>query len=150
MGKDVDLEEMIAKVYISWGLCGDAKLNASFYRESFIYKVLSKKIKAVGLADKIKIPDHCYLLLELCSKGNPGYSQIMLRELIKNRQFKDKIIAADVVRVWPDRFPNLDLPEVQKEMLVKWDMQKVEGCNLCDTVQWWVDAYEEKFKDEKE
>jgi hypothetical protein len=93
------------------------------------------------------------LILYICTEGNPGMFQVILKDLLNNIKKEIGPIPAeyiirvnDAAKYFDGNFPILDIPEVQDKYCDLWQKQKGErkdnlsSDNLCDTPEWWKEV----------
>ena len=143
-----DNVEMCAKALISWNLAhfsGRAmEQDANYNSQSFIAKVLRKKIEVFEIP--IKIPDYLLIIIELCTGSNPGVSQVMLKEVMKHIPDlapDHEITPMDFSLTYFNDFPDMTTnPKWSEDFSRLWDEQKSpDGQNLCDTREWWMECF---------
>ena len=144
---DVDL---CSRLFVRWTFrCMNPSNDDSYYdgssdysKESFIARVLRKKLEVFNVP--VKVPDELLMIIEVCTGGNPGISQLMLKEIIGKNCPKDKVLThEDFVRAFTMEFPVISVyPKWEKHFSGAWDKQKDEnGNNLCDTPLWWLECF---------
>lgn len=146
-----ELTELCSKVFISWNLVErnaerngvPIKSNEEYNSKSFIAKVLRKKMEVFEVP--VNIPDHMLVLIELCTEGNPGIAQLMLKEVlsrIPNLKPDYTIQSTDFARVYCVDFPIVEIPQWREYFEKLWGAQKdSNGNNMCDTVEWWTEVF---------
>lgn len=90
--------------------------DEEYHNSSFIYKVLSKKLERFNI--DVKVQDTVYMIIDICSQGNPLHAQLILWDIlykIKNLKPGYTVTYKDFVKTFPDYFPLLLYPNVKKE-----------------------------------
>lgn len=145
-----------SKIFISWSLSHVDWANNPHDEDIaniFTSRMILKKFEVFGI--DIIIPDPLLLMLAICTDGNPGQYQIILKDLLLNiKKVKGPIPKGyciepqDIVEMWPINFPIVDIPEVYDKYMKLWDEQKkehheeFESDNKCDTPEWWLEVME--------
>jgi hypothetical protein len=117
----------------------------------FTSKMILKKFEVFNI--DIILPDMLLLILYICTEGNPGMFQVILKDLLNNIKKEigpippEYIIRIDdAAKYFNGNFPILDIPEVQDKYCDLWQEQKGErkdnlsSDNLCDTPEWWKEV----------
>ena len=113
-----------------------------YCQSAFVPQVLKKKIEAFNIP--IKVTNAVLMMIEICTEGNPGVSQLMLKEIINTCYLKagDTVDFDKFVRTYPMQFPLITNPDICSKYDKMWDAQKDEdGNNKCDTVEWWMECF---------
>lgn len=139
--------ELCSKVLLAWSFAsygnGAMVIDEKYNAESFIAKILRKKMEVFQIP--IKISDYLIILIELCTGGNPGVSQVMLKEImskVPNLTSGHEITPEDFVRVYGSEFPVMEnSPKWEEHFSKLWDAQKNDGNNMCDTRDWWMELF---------
>lgn len=139
--------ELCSRAFIAWNLAAMGGKNMDkdegYNSQSFIARVLRKKMEVFQIP--VNIPDYLLILIELCTQGNPGVSQVMLKEVLSavpNLQSGYEVKPSDFSRVYMAEFPSMESPRWEKHFQELWDAQKnSEGNNMCDTVDWWMELF---------
>lgn len=141
--------ELCARILVSWQLTTmntntAMNLNDDYNSQSFTARVLRKKIEVFKIP--IKVPDYLIMLIEMCTGGNPGVSQLMLKEImsrVPNLQPDYEITPMDFSLTYPSSFPIMsENPKWEEHFSKMWDAQKDEnGQNKCDTRDWWMEVF---------
>lgn len=139
--------ELCSKVFITWNFANHASnamvIDEKYNAESFIARILRKKIEVFQIP--VKLSDYLIILIELCTGGNPGVSQVMLKEImskVPNLTPEYEIKPEDFARVYSIEFPVMEnSPEWEEHFSKLWDAQKSDGNNLCDTRDWWMELF---------
>ena len=129
----------------------DVSVHEKEVADMFISQILMKKLAAVGV--DVVIPDPLLVMIDLCCNSNPGISQLMLKDIllsIKNRKGpvpKGYVITTDDFSLcYPNRFPVIEYPDINKKFEEMWDSQKIfiggKERNSCDTAEWWLEVME--------
>lgn len=116
--------------------------------------LLLKKVPSYGI--KINTPDWFMYLIELCSGGNPGFIQLMYKEVllsINEKVFNNKGIPADYTiklkdfaDCYPKEFPIILKPDIFDKYEKMWDAQKIKPQknltpdNRVDTLEYWLEV----------
>lgn len=124
--------------------------------DSLTSRLLLVKIPGYGI--KITPPDWLIYLIETCAGGNPGYIQLIYKELltfINNANYAGtgipenyKIRAIDFINCFRFAYPILLDPPIYEKYSKMWDDQKKErensadSDNLCDTAEYWLEVME--------
>lgn len=118
---------------------GVVRINPSIYRGPSIARILRDKLK--WSQTLVVVPDYLLLIIELASGGNPGISQVMLKEVLMSARplhYGARIKSSDFEKV-RHIFESEDCDEY---FYRKWDEQKFEGGgNKCDTTEWWREVF---------
>ena len=90
------------------------------------------------------------LILNICTEGNPGQFQIILKDLFNIiKQHKGPIPKGYVIKsedfsfCFLDTFPITEIPNINDKYEKLWEEQKkvtthfLDADNLCDTIEWW-------------
>lgn len=112
----------------------------------FIYRILDLKLQWAGL--RHIIPDYLIVIVSMLAGGNPGASQIMLKEILMHSRKsvsehyrEDKLIPASVFVSWYLNQPYIPIllnPEVSQKYDRVWLEQKLpDGANGVDTQEYW-------------
>lgn len=108
-------------------------------RESFVGKVLLKRLKVFEV--KVKIPIHLYLIL-IVGIDNPGMilgSFYKILSSIPNLKEEYTIRTQDFIRVFGDVFPDSEDKNSEELMHKFWDEQKDDkGLNKVDKPSEWL------------
>lgn len=153
MNQVKEKENMCSMVLGAWFF--DEKSNIDFSKSDYdtpIANILRKKIEACGI--KIILPDNLLAIIEICTDGNPGVSQLILKEVLEKAKERcnGSIPEGYTIQTWdfsltfPNSFPILEKPEIYQEYKKKWDAQKIprkstwSSDNACDTKEWWCSA----------
>ena len=94
------------------------------------------------------VPDHLLMYCSICSCGNPGSAQILLKNILVGN--KERIRQAMKLKVMlrsdaiePSledfKYPIFTNPNVKNKYKRLWDRQKINGQNLCDTREFWTE-----------
>lgn len=147
-----DREQLCTSLLITWNFQAAGKAptteqnydgTSEYSQQSFIAQVLRKKMEVFKIP--VKIPDVLIAIIEVCTNGNPGISQLMLRDIIGDSRKKGSTLTPDdFARVYPISFPVVeDGNEWDKYFSKKWEEQKnpSNGSNLCDTPTWWLSRF---------
>lgn len=144
-----ETEELLVQIFVTWTLLHDKKAteilynDTEYHKESFTYQVLSKKLSVFDI--DIKIPDYLYMIIEVCSQGNPLKSQLILWDILKHipkLKMGHEITPDDVLLSCAEMFPITLYPEVDKEMFEAASKIKVNGGYLCDISSFWLDVFQ--------
>lgn len=146
--------EMACKILMAWRIvenkneviCGEGD---DLYDDSFICKVLTKKMQAFQTG--IKVPNLLSVLLEVCTDANPGQSQLLLadiiRELPKPIPEEYTITTDDFTTAFKDLMPVVSrYKEVEERLANEWKEQKFPmdtktfADNGVDTREWWMEV----------
>lgn len=117
----------------------------------FTSQILLKKLDAYGI--NIFLPDMLLFILYVCTDGNPGQVQILLKELLKSIKSRKgpipngyRITSDDFGFCFTTTFPIMEIKEVNEKYEKLWDEQKYwKGdyrANKCDTIEWWKEVME--------
>ena len=90
--------------------------DEEYHDASFIYKVLSGKLKAFNI--DVQVQDGLYMVIDVCSQGNPLYAQLLLFDVLNNisNLKPGRIITCeDFANTFPAYCPLLLYPNVKKE-----------------------------------
>jgi hypothetical protein len=145
----------VTTLFMSWVMGAsnpDFQTNIEgVHDESFICKVLNKRLEAFGLP--IIIPDTMSVILECCTGANPGLSLMLAHKVISKAhtegatmENKYTITPEDFSNVFCFEFPIIvDNPKLDKEYEKEWDDQKYEDergrlRNKIDTPEYWKEA----------
>ena len=144
------MDEMLAGVFSVWLMDEvDHRIcepDERFLNEWRTAHILHRKLEWAGI--KIIFPKQLLLVLDVCSKGNPGIIQLIAHRLLLSMKIKGpneykagKIITTmDFLRAF-NEFPSMYNAQVESEYMREWDMQKDEkGGNRVDTLEWWADV----------
>ena len=120
------------------------------------------KIPAYGV--KIKPPDWLVYMIDICSGGNPGFIQLMYKELlvyINNSKYTGTgipenyiITAKDFAECFPHKYPIMIDPEIYEKYFKLWDEQKIKTTNILqpdnmvDTPEYWLEVMYKGDKNE--
>jgi hypothetical protein len=145
-----------SKLFINWFTREKTNEDMSKHDDEiadlFTSQIILKKFKAFDI--DIVLPDELLLMLYICTEGNPGQFQILLKDLlnsiVKNHGCaisKGYIITStDFAYAFPMHFPVMSMPEVNAKYEALWDGQKrerknpMESDNKCDTIEWWKEV----------
>lgn len=149
--------DLCSRAFISW-LSAEKKgidmrvHDPEIIEKDFITMVLNKKLEACRV--EIHLPDMLTLIIGICTEGNPGQSQIILKELLESIK-KNKgpipagyvILADDFVTCFMTKFPITEDKVMEKKYYDLWEAQKYENQlgyreNKCDTVEYWREVME--------
>lgn len=124
--------------------------------DSIAANIFLIKVPSHGL--KITAPDWLIYLIDVCSGGNPGFIQIIYKELlefINLSKFNGKgikkdytILVEDFALCFATEFPIMLQPRVYEKYSKLWDEQKrerntsFEPDNKCDTDEYWLEVME--------
>lgn len=140
----MDILDLCARVLASLSLSSEEEnmiIDDEYNNRSFIARMIRKKMEVFDVP--VQIPDKILMLIELCTDSNPGYSQVMLKEIIGKNAVRDKVLSGvDFAMAYPMAFPILEkgFSDYFEKL---WDAQKDElGRNRCDTVEWWTECFE--------
>lgn len=118
----------------------------------FTSKMILKKFEVFNI--DIVLPDMLLLMLYICTEGNPGMFQVILKDLLNHIKEEIGPIPSGYVINVDDATkcftapPILDIPEIQDKYCNLWQEQKGErqgslsSDNLCDTPEWWKEVME--------
>ena len=120
----------------------------------FTSQIILKKFKVFDI--DIVLPDMLLLILNICTEGNPGQFQIILKTLLNDiKKSKGPIPKGYVIRsrdfglCFNNDYPITEIPSINEKYEALWDQQKKQGKlhlmeseNLCDTVEWWKEVME--------
>lgn len=142
-------KNMCTQIFLAWKFSNkDWTVHDDEIMDGFIPKVLVKKMKAFCV--DIILPDPLLLMIEVCTEGNPGQAQIVLKELLNNIvSTKGKIKPGYIITLddFVDCYPTFPIIALDEEgWRKKWDNQKgsnVYPGNLCDTPDWWLEVMED-------
>lgn len=120
---------------------------------SITSRLILIKIPSYGV--KVINPDWLIYLIDLCGEGNPGYIQLIYKELLEyindkifNKQGIDenyKITTDDFSKCFIN-YPIISDPKINKKYSLMWDNQKkkhyksFESDNLVDTPEYWLEV----------
>lgn len=115
----------------------------------FTSRMILKKFETFGI--NIVLPDMLLLMLYICTEGNPGMFQVILKDLLNHIKEKIGPIPSGYVITVEDAAncfaspPILDIPEIQDKYCNLWQEQKNVSAsgisdNLCDTPEWWKEV----------
>ena len=114
-----------------------------FNEDDFITQVLRKRLKALGI--NIKIPVWLGVVISVCTESNPGLSLIIFKDFltsVNNNRFNGEGINEDYEFTFLDFILAFKTFPVDIEYYSdKYDKQKVDGCNLCDTFDYWAECF---------
>ena len=150
-------KEFCCKLLFSWMSLEndnkDMKEHKDDIADLFTSKMILKKFEVFNI--DIVLPDPLLVMLYVCTEGNPGQFQIVLKDLlnhIKKRQGlipKGYVITCmDFCLCFPMNYPITEIPEINDKYNKLWDEQKVKNNdslssdNLCDTIKWWKEVME--------
>jgi hypothetical protein len=118
------------------------------------------KIPAYGV--KIKPPDWLVYMFDICCGGNPGFIQLVYKELlvyINNSKYGGMgipenyvITTKDFAECFPTKYQILIDPVIYKKYSKLWDEQKIKSANIlqsdnmCDTPEYWLEVMYEGNK----
>lgn len=153
-----ELKDLCARLFILWTLDGNSNSrqhDMELLNGMFTPRVLLKKFEIFDI--DIILPDKLLCIIAICSNENPGYCQILLKELLlsikRNKGSIPKgyvVTSGDFSLAFPFDFPIILDEKNYNNFIEKWDAQKCETNhgtgNLCDTKKWW----EEVMLDETE
>lgn len=148
-------EDMCSRVLIGWIIAEQRNKDMSIHdediKEIFTSKMILKKFEVFGI--DIVLPDMLLLILNVCVNNNPGQFQVVLKDLLNViKQGKGPIPSGyvigtrDFVSAFNDKFPIMEIPEINNKYHKLWDDQKKkttesgESDNLCDTEEWWKEV----------
>ena len=133
---------LVSTILAKWFFDGP-QVYSEWREDSFLYQIFKKKFNAFGLPTVL--PDELLMIIEICTEGNPAYSQLIIRDLIISAKDKNLITPEDFVNVFGDKFPFLDDPEIMLEYEEKWRNQQVKGLfgmiNKVDKPGFWLECY---------
>lgn len=121
--------------------------NSDEVAEMFPISIVLSKLEKCEI--DVVIPDMIMLVFDICSSGNPGVIQLMIKELLLSIKASYGEIPKGYIVTSKDfidvhqTFPSLDIPENEEKYRLMWDSQKkeretnFESDNQCDTVEWW-------------
>lgn len=150
-------KELCAKILIGWFVQEqenrDFRNHDKEVADLFTSKILLKKFDVFHI--NIVLPDMLLMILHICTNNNPGWIQIILKDLlnsIKKRTGPIKpgyvITSNDFSLCFTWNFPIVEIPEINAKYESLWMGQKIErdepmmSDNLCDTVEWWKEVME--------
>jgi len=153
-----ELEEkkaMCSKALIGWLMEDQEGKDMSVHDKEianiFTSRMIAKKFEVFGI--DIVLPDMLLLILAICTDGNPGQFQIILKDLLNSIKKRQGPIPAgyvitplDFSLCFMNDFPIIDIPSMNKKYETLWDGQKkekhkeFESDNLCDTPEWWKEV----------
>lgn len=137
-------EELVSKVFLVWGMeerSGKVCFHdEEYHKESFIYKVLSKKLDVFQI--DVKVPDSLYMIIDICVDGNPLKCQMILHNILMNiPNLKSKpgyiITTQDLLRVYTDLFPIMAYPKLDDEYYKLAQNFKFDERYACDNPKFW-------------
>ena len=160
--------EAISKIFVLWSIYfmgGNIhqidEMNKKFEDNendspiAFFNVIVQTKLNIVGV--KIKFNNISKIIFHLCSGGNPGFLQIIVKEFLMkfkklyNLEEEHEISPLDFAYVYPNEFPIVS--NNVKEWEKKWDEQKITRDkaihifgkdeippdNKVDTVEYWTE-----------
>lgn len=150
-------KELCTKILIGWFVQEqenrDFRNHDKEVADLFTSKILLKKFDVFHI--NIVLPDMLLMILHICTNNNPGWIQIILKDLlnsIKKRTGPIKpgyvITSNDFSLCFTWNFPIVEIPEINAKYESLWMGQKIErdepmmSDNLCDTVEWWKEVME--------
>lgn len=150
-------KELCSKALIAW-FATEAKgevVGDKDIADMFISKMLRKKFEVFDI--NIVLPDMLLLILSICTDGNPGVTQVLVKEILESiKSHKGPIPSGYVIDsmdfslCYPMEFPILDAPGMYDKYLEIWDGQKYQTQfglnNKCDTVEWWKEVMKDESK----
>ena len=114
-----------------------------FNEDDFITQVLRKRLKAFGI--NIKIPVWLGVVISVCTESNPGLSLIIFKDFltsVNNNRFNGEGINEDYEFTFLDFILAFKTFPVDIEYYSdKYDKQKVDEYNLCDTFDYWAECF---------
>lgn len=137
-------EELVLKVFILWGMAeksNNVKFDdEEFHDLSFVYKVLSRKLKVFNI--DIKVPDYLYMLIDICVDSNPLKCQLVLHNIMMRipnlKSMPGYVIKVnDFIRAYEGIFPIMAYPNLDKEYFRIAGLIKHEGRYACDLPSFW-------------
>lgn len=149
--------DFCSRTLIAWSLNEDKYKdhhNQDLMNE-FIPRMIKKKFEVFNI--DIVIPDPLYVILMIGLDGNPGITQVVLKDLLISisERLGHKvprgyiITPIDFAKAFPTNFPIIDIPSVADEYNKKWDEQKAYNSdgsvygNKCDIHAWWLEVVED-------
>lgn len=140
-------------VFAAWVNAENRKTDLSKHDEDiyemFVPSILLDKFKAFNV--NVVLPDMLLVIIDICTEGNPGLSQVILKDLLSNiaNKFNERKIPSgyviktnDFSKCFPTEFPIISISNIYDKYIKMWDGQKNNGGNLCDTVKWWKEVVE--------
>ena len=126
--------------------------------DSIVGNIFLLKFPSYGL--KVNTPDWLIYLLDICTGGQPGFVQMIYKELldfINKSKFDNKgieenytITTEDFSNCFAVEFPILINPILYKRYEEMWDNQKIKektfpaSDNRCDTAEYWLEVMKKK------
>lgn len=140
-----ETESMISQAFLMWGMSeneGKEICGGEYQKQAFIPQVLLKKFEAFEI--NIVMPEGFLMIIDMCTMGNPGISQLLVKEVIENipdLKPGHKITLEDFARVHSMSFPMLSDPKNMKKYEELWDAQKSPHGNRVDTQEYWLEVF---------
>ena len=152
---------MCSQAFITWASeeynNKDMSLHDENFKDIFTSKMILDKFNKFGI--NIVLPDMLLFIFYICTEGNPGQFQVILKDLLNNiKQRRGPIQSGYVITTidfcmcFMTNFPITDIESINDKYLKLWDAQKkpdeFDSCNsfksdnLCDTVEWWKEVME--------
>lgn len=142
--------EVLGLMFIAWSL---GQMPEGYECNEFIAGVLRKRLEVFGV--DVNFSDILVDIIALQAGGNPGVSQLILKEILTTAANKFKIkkvpkgytidpmdYAFTYQKFFVLDFEDYDDEKV-KEYHNKWDAQKkLDGTNRCDTAEYWQEVVE--------
>jgi hypothetical protein len=147
-------KEMYTKALFAW-IMMDGEKDMSIHEKDcadlFTSRLILKKFEVFNI--DIVLPDMLLLILNICSEGNPGQFQIILKDLLNDiKKRKGPIPAGYIIEpmdlglCFSVDYPIIEIPHINEKYSKLWDEQKKERQhsldtdNLCDTPEWWKEV----------
>lgn len=169
---EIDEIKTAAIILLSKGFIEDKQYNQSYILntinelsidlpkvekgDSLASTILLIKVPSYGV--KIIPPDWLIYLIDICADGNPGFLQLIYKELlsfINNACYAGtgipenyKIRAIDFANCFSTDYPIIKDPKIYAKYSKLWDEQKrkttknFEPDNLCDIAEYWLEVME--------
>lgn len=157
--RDEDVND-VARIMTVWVSQYNRNSNADVFRDHMedikhttVYAAVHSKMNMAGM--DIIIPDALILLFLTLTRGNPGQSLMLLKEILDNivkrsgHKIRPGYLIApmDASITWGDRWPFTYIPEIDEKYHKMWLAQKrpregLNSDNQCDSPQFWREVYE--------
>jgi hypothetical protein len=140
-----DDENMLSHAFILWGMSeveGKEAYHGEYAEQSFIVKMFRKKFEVFNI--DIVLPEGSLMVIDICTSGNPGMSQVIVKEILENipnLKAGHTVTTEDFARVHAMRFPTLSDPRVMEKYEKLWIDQKSRGNNRVDTPEYWLEIF---------
>lgn len=110
--------------------------------KDFITKMIQRKFEVFEIP--IVVPDPLCAIIMVCTNGNPGLSQIILKEILMDIPDLAPgyvITMNDFARTYGDKYPLIEYEDIKRDLETKWDRQKHGSFNEVDTKEYWLEVF---------